>query len=55
MAKKYSEMDNIEIRKIEYEDCPLKCTCCEALCNEMSVGQCRKNLSQAYDNSDLDK
>lgn len=48
--KQYSEMDNTEIRKITYEECPLKCTECEALCNEMPVGQCRKNLSQAFDN-----
>ena len=47
--KKYAEMDNTEIRKISYEECPLKCTSCSALCNEMPVGQCRKNLSQAFD------
>jgi hypothetical protein len=46
---KYSEMNNTEIRKITYEDCPLKCTGCEALCNEMPVGQCRKNLSEKFD------
>lgn len=52
-AVKYSEMDNSEIRKISYEECPLKCTDCEALCDEMSVGQCRKNLSQAFNNKKL--
>lgn len=46
---KYCDMNNEEIKKITYEQCPLKCTGCEALCNEMSVGQCRKNLSYAYD------
>ena len=48
--KPYREMDNAEIRHISYEECPIKCTGCEALCNEMPVGQCRKNLSQAFDN-----
>lgn len=47
--KKYSEMDNTEIRKITYEQCPLQCTGCEALCNEMTIYQRRKNLSQAFD------
>lgn len=47
--KKYCEMDNTEIRKITYENCPLKCTSCEALCDEMPVGQCRKNLSTKFD------
>lgn len=46
---KYSEMSNAEIRKISYENCPLKCTSCSALCDEMPVGQCRKNLSQKFD------
>ena len=46
---KYCDMNNTEIRKITYEQCPLKCTGCEALCNEMQVNQCRKNLSQAFD------
>ena len=46
---KYCDMDNTEIRKIIYEQCPLKCTGCEALCNEMPVNQCRKNLSQEFD------
>lgn len=46
---KYRDMNNAEIREITYEQCPLKCTRCEALCNEMSVAQCRKNLSQAFD------
>ena len=45
----YCDMDNTEIRKITYEQCPLKCTGCAALCNEMSISQCRKNLSQAFD------
>lgn len=48
----YCEMNNTEIRKISYEECPLKCTGCKALCDEMPVGQCRKNLSQAFDNQD---
>lgn len=52
-AVKYSELDNTEIRKISYEQCPLKCTGCEALCDEMPVGQCRKNLSQEFDNKKL--
>lgn len=47
--KKYKDMNNTEIRKITYENCPLKCTGCEALCNEMPVGQCRTNLSQKFD------
>lgn len=47
--KKYSEMDNTEIRKITYESCPIKCTSCRALCDEMPVGQCRKNLSEKLD------
>ena len=46
---KYSEMDNTEIRKITYEKCPIKCTSCSALCDEMPVGQCRKNLSEKLD------
>lgn len=52
-AVKYSEMDNSEIRKISYDECHLKCTGCKALCDEMPVGQCRKNLSQAFDNKKL--
>lgn len=48
--KKYGDMSNTEIRKITYEECPIKCTGCEALCDEMSVGQCRKNLSYKLDN-----
>ena len=48
----YCDMNNTEIRKISYKKCPLKCTGCEALCDGMSVGQCRKNLSQAFDNKD---
>lgn len=47
--KPYREMNNTEIRHISYEECPLKCTGCEALCNEMSVGQCRANLSEKLD------
>ena len=47
--KKYCEMNNTEIRKITYEECPLKCTLCEALCDEMPVGQCRNNLSNKFD------
>ncbi len=47
--KKYFEMDDTEIKKITYETCPLKCTSCEALCNEMPIGQCRKNLSNKFD------
>ena len=46
---KYCDMNNTEIREITYEQCPLKCTGCEALCNEMPINQCRKNLSQAFD------
>lgn len=46
---RYSEMNNTEIRKITYADCPLKCTDCEALCDEMPVGQCRANLSEKFD------
>ena len=46
---KYSEMDNTEIRKITYDTCPIKCTSCRDLCDEMSVGQCRKNLSEKLD------
>lgn len=48
---KYKDMDNSQIRKISYETCPLKCVSCEALCDSMPVGQCRKNLSQAFDGS----
>lgn len=48
----YREMDNTEIRKISYNECPLKCTGCEVLCDEMPVGQCKKNLSQAFDDKD---
>lgn len=48
-TKKYSEMDNTEIRKITYESCPIKCTSCRALCDEIPVGQCRKNLSEKLD------
>lgn len=47
--KKYKDMNNTEIREITYENCPLKCTGCEALCDEMPVGQCRANLSQKFD------
>ena len=47
--KKYKDMNNTEIRKITYEECPLKCTGCEGLCDEMPVGQCRANLSQKFD------
>lgn len=46
---KYREMSNTEIRRITYEDCPLKCTSCEALCDEMPVGYCRDNLSHKFD------
>lgn len=46
---KYSEMSNTDIRKITYADCPLQCTDCEALCDEMPVGQCRANLSEKFD------
>lgn len=46
---KYNYMNNVEIRKITYENCPLKCTCCKALCDEMPVGQCRTNLSHKFD------
>lgn len=46
---KYCCMTDTEIKQITYEQCPLKCTGCTALCNEMSVCQCRKNLSQAFD------
>ena len=49
MEKLYEEMSNTEIRKISYEECPLKCTGCEALCNEMPEGQCRANLSEKFD------
>lgn len=49
---KYKDMSASEIRKITYEECPLKCTSCEALCNEMAIEQCRKNLSAAYDKSE---
>ena len=49
MKKLYKEMSNTEIRKISYEECHLKCTGCEALCNEMPVGQCRANLSEKFD------
>ena len=48
--KKYCEMNNSEIRRITYENCPLKCTSCEALCDKMSVNQCRNNLSKKFDN-----
>lgn len=48
-SKKYKEMTSSEIRKITYENCPLKCTGCEALCDEMTIGQCRKNLSEKFD------
>lgn len=47
--KEYSALNNTEIRKIEYEACPLKCTSCKALCDEMPVGQCRKKLSEKFD------
>lgn len=47
--KSYREMNNTEIRHISYKECPIKCTGCEALCDEMSVGQCRANLSEKYD------
>lgn len=46
---KFSEMNNTEIRKISYEECPLKCTSCKELCEEMPVGQCRRNLSEKLD------
>lgn len=46
---KYKDMNNTQIRKITYEKCPLKCTGCEALCDEMPVGQCRANLSEKFD------
>jgi len=46
---KYSEMSNTEIREITYENCPLKCTGCRAICDEMPVGQCRQNLSEKFD------
>lgn len=49
VKKQYCEMDNTEIRQISYEECPIKCTGCEALCNEMPVGQCRANLSERLD------
>ena len=49
---KYKEMSASDSRKIAYEECPLKCTSCEALCDEMPVGQCRKNLSEAYDKNE---
>ena len=46
------EMDNTEIRKITYTECHLKCVSCEALCDEMPVGQCKKNLIQHYERKD---
>lgn len=50
----YGEMSNEEIRSISYEECPLKCTSCSALCDEMPVGQCRRNLSAAFDKNDTE-
>ena len=48
-VKKYSELNNTEIRKITYENCPLKCVSCSDLCEKIPVGQCRKNLSIKFD------
>jgi hypothetical protein len=46
---KYSNMSNEEIRRLSYENCPLKCTSCEPLCDKMPVGRCRDNLSKTLD------
>ena len=46
------EANGYEILK----ECPLKCTGCASLCEEMSVTQCKKNLSLAFDaRSDKEK
>lgn len=47
--KKYSEMSNAEIKKIFYEECPLKCVSRKEECDEVPIGQCRKNLSEQFD------
>lgn len=47
--KKYRDMNNSKIRKITYSECPLKCVGCEDLCEEMTVAQCRNNLSKEFD------
>lgn len=42
---KYKDMTATEIRNITFENCPYKCSCCEKQCEQHTVAECRKHLS----------
>ena len=47
--KKYKDMSNTEIRNIDFESCPCKCTTCLEACESVPVGACREHLSKKFD------
>jgi len=38
------KMDNSELRKITFDECPCKCCNAEADCDKTPVGKCREHL-----------
>jgi len=47
--KKYKDMSTAEIRKIDFNNCPYKCTACSEACEQVPVGACREHLSKNFD------
>ena len=46
--KKYKDMTNTEIRQIDFDKCPCKCTTCSEACECVPVGACRDYLSKKF-------
>lgn len=49
-TKKYCNMSNTEIREINFNKCPCKCTVSSEACELTPVGFCRAHLSENLDN-----
>lgn len=47
--KDYKDMSTTEIRKINFENCPCKCTECLEECESATVRTCREHLSKIFD------
>ena len=47
--KKYKDMTNTEIRQIDFDKCPCKCTTSSEACECVPVGACRDYLSKKFD------
>ena len=49
MEFKKKDMSTTEIRKINYENCPRKCSDCSEACESVTVRDCREHLSKIFD------